>query len=79
MHLQKDEFALSKDVTVSLWIYIDYRMYFGESPMREVCGGDFMIINDYLHDEFNKFKSKLFSYLFSSLDGTCSVVEGIDC
>ena len=34
-----------------------------------------MIINDDLHDEFNKFKSKLSS---SSLDGTCSVVEGMD-
>ena len=48
LHLQKDEFALSKDLTVSLWI--DYRMYFGESPIiREVCGGDFVIINDDLH------------------------------
>ena len=33
-----------------------------------------MIINEDLHDEFNKFKSKL----SSSLDGTCSVVEGMD-
>ena len=77
MHFQKDEFALSKDLTVSLWI--DYRTYFGESPIREICGGDFVIINDDLHDEFNKFKSKLSSSLSSSLDGTCSVVEGMDC
>ena len=77
LHLQKDEFALSKDLTVSLWI--DYRMYFGESPIiREVCGGYFVIINDDLHDEFNKFKRKLSSHLFSSQDDTCSVVEGIE-
>ena len=36
-----------------------------------------MIINDDLHDEFNKFKCKLSSHLFSSLDDTCSIVEGI--
>ena len=55
-------------------------MYFGESPIiREVCGGDFVIINDDLQDEFNKFKRKLSSYLFSSLDGKCSsVVAGIE-
>ncbi|KAL5515024.1 hypothetical protein EMCRGX_G000133 [Ephydatia muelleri] len=76
LHFQKDEFALSKDLTVSLWI--DYRTYFGESPIREICGGDFVIINDDLHHEFNKFKSKLSSSLSSSLDGTCSVVEGMD-
>ena len=76
LHLQKDEFALSKDQSVSLWI--DYGMHFGESPIiREVCGGDFVIINDDLYDEFNKFKCKL-SYLFSSLDGTCNVVEVIE-
>ena len=74
--MQEDEFALSKDLTVSLWI--DYRSYFGESPIREVCGGDFVIINEDLHDEFNKFKSKLSTSLFLSLDGTCSVVEGIE-
>ena len=76
LHLQEDEFALSKDLTVSLWI--DYRSYFGESPIREVCGGDFVIINEDLHDEFNKFKSKFSTSLFLSLDGTCSVVEGIE-
>ena len=76
LHLQEDEFALSKDLTVSFWI--DYRSYFGESPIREVCGGDFVIINEDLHDEFNKFKSKLSTSLFLSLDGTCSVVEGIE-
>ena len=36
-----------------------------------------MIINDDLYDEFNKFKSKLSSSHSSSLDGTCSVVEGM--
>ena len=52
LHLQKAEFALSKDLTVSLWI--DYRIYFGESPIiSEVCGGDFVIINDDFNDEFN--------------------------
>ena len=52
LHLQKDEFALSKDLTVSLWI--DYRTYYGgESPIREMYGGDFVIINEELHDEYN--------------------------
>ena len=55
LHLQKDEFALSKDITVSLWI--DYQTYFGESPIREVCGGDFVIINEDLHDELTSSKA----------------------
>ena len=66
LHLQNDEFAVSKDLTVSLWI--DYQTYYGESPIGEVCGGDFVIIIEGLHDEFNKFKSKLSSYLFSTPD-----------
>ena len=74
--MQKDEFALSKDLTVSLWI--DYRTYYGESPIREVYGGDFVIINEDLHDEFNKFKIKLTSCLFSTPDGMRSAVEGIE-
>ena len=73
LHLQNDEFALSKDLTLSLC-----ETYFGESRMREVCGGDSAIINEDLHDEYNKFKSKLSSSLFSYLNGTCSVVEGIE-
>ena len=62
-----NEFALSKDLTV-FFFWIDYRTYYGESRVREEYGGDFVIINEDLHDEFNKFKSKV------SLDSMCSVV-----
>ena len=38
LHLQNDEFAMSKDRTVRLWM--DYRTYFGESPLSEVLRGN---------------------------------------
>ena len=50
LHLQKDEFTMSKDLPVRLWM--DYRTYYGASPLREVLEGDFVIFNDDLYDEF---------------------------
>ena len=37
LHLQNDEFAMSKDPIVCLWM--DYRKYYGES-LREVLRGN---------------------------------------
>ena len=59
--MHHDEFALSKDTTVSVWI--DFRKFYGEDSLREVCNGDFVVVNEYLHSEFDKFRQKLFSIL----------------
>ena len=59
--MHHDEFALSKDTTVSVWI--DFREFYGEDSLREVCNGDFVVVNECLHSEFDKFRQKLFSIL----------------
>ena len=41
LHLQNDEFAISKDLAACLWM--DCRNYYGESSLKEVLGGDFVI------------------------------------
>ena len=72
LHLEQREYALSKDIDVALWI--DYRLYYGEAPLREVYGGDFVIVTEDLNDEFNVFKRKVFSYL----DDALRMVRSID-
>ena len=54
MNLQNDEFALSKDLMVSLWT--QYRSFTGNEPLREVNGGDFVIVDNDLYDDFKEFK-----------------------
>ena len=44
MHFNEGEFALSRDLMVDLWL--QSRQYDKMSPLREVCGGDFVICND---------------------------------
>ncbi|KAL5509507.1 hypothetical protein EMCRGX_G004896 [Ephydatia muelleri] len=55
--LHNDEYALSKDTTVSVWI--DFRKLYGEESLREVCNGDFVIVNEKHQTEFDKFKKKV--------------------
>ena len=54
MHLNEGEFALSRDLMVDLWL--QSRQYDKMSPLREVCGGDFVIFNDGLYESFMEFK-----------------------
>ena len=72
LHLEQREYALSKDIDVALWI--DYRLYYGEVPLREVYGGDFVIVTEDLNDEFDVFKRKVFSYP----DDALRMVRSID-
>ena len=39
---------------VDSWLHS--RQYDKMSPLREVCGGDFVICNDGLHESFMEFK-----------------------
>ena len=61
LNLKQEEYTLSKDIDVALWI--DY----GEAPLREMYGGDFVIVNEDLNDEFDLFKRKVISYLDDAL------------
>ena len=58
LRLKEGEYALSKDITC-LWV--EYRRFNGNTPLRDASGGDFVIINEDLHEEFDEFKSKVYS------------------
>ena len=42
--MQEEEYALSKDIDVALWI--DYHTFYGECPLKELLGGNFVIVNE---------------------------------
>lgn len=49
-------------------------MYNGEPPLREVCGGDFVVVNLELHDMFDDFKRSQSSYLNCSSLISCNAL-----
>ena len=51
-HSQPGEYALSKDVDVSLWL--DYRRFNEDPPLPDFI--NFVMVNHQLHDEFDEFK-----------------------
>ena len=57
MHFNEGEFALSRNLMVDLWL--QSHQYDKMSPLREVCGGDFVICNDGLHESFMEFKKSV--------------------
>ena len=72
LQLKEGEFTLSKDTTMSLWI--EYRTWYGEGWLHEVFGGDFVVVNDDLYDEFETFKKKVYSYVESAF----RIVKGVE-
>ena len=54
--------------------FVLWSLYYGEAPLREVYGGDFVIVTEDLNDEFDVFKRKVFSYL----DDALRMVRSID-
>lgn len=50
-----DDYALSKDVDVALWM--DSMQFNGELPL--VDAQDFVIVNSQLHDDFDRFKKEI--------------------
>ena len=54
MDLKEGEYALSKDTTVALWK--DCMSFYGDLQLQEILGGDFVVVNEDLHEEFEKFK-----------------------
>ncbi|KAL5481694.1 hypothetical protein EMCRGX_G021920 [Ephydatia muelleri] len=72
LRLKEGEYALSKDITVCLWL--EYRSLNGSTPLRDVSGGDFVIVNEELHGEFDEFRSKVYAYV----DKEYSIVEAVE-
>ena len=72
LDLQQEEYALSKDIDVSLWI--DFREFYGNFPLQEVLGRNFVVVNENLHAEFAEFKGKVLSYIGT----THCLVKGIE-
>ena len=72
LRLMEGEYALSKDITVCLWL--KYRSVNGSTPLRDVSGGDFKIVNEELHREFDEFRSKVYAYV----DKEYSIVEAVE-
>ena len=70
--LKEGEYALSKDIVVCLWL--EYRSLSGSTPLRVVSGGDFVIVNEELHEEFDEFRSKVYAYV----DKEYSIVEAVE-
>ena len=67
--IQEGEFAFSRDLLVDLWL--KFREYNGGLQLRDIMGGDFVILTEDLWedpDEFRKYSA--------SLD--CSVVEDVE-
>ena len=56
---------MSKDIDVSLWI--DFYEFYGEHPLQEVLGGNFVAIDENLHAEFAEFRGKVQSYIGTTL------------
>lgn len=64
-HLFEDisDHALSKDVDVSIWQ--DFRAHHNMKPLKD--SGDFVIVNNLMHDEFDKFKKEEIQRQYSYL------------
>ena len=70
--MQEEDYASSKDIDVTLWI--DYRTFYGECPLKELLGGNCVIVNEHLQKEFEKFRGKIQCAI-----GTAHIlVEGIE-
>ena len=72
LRLKEGEYALSKDIAVCLWL--EYRSLNASTPLRDVSGGDFVIVNEELHGEFDEFRSKVYAYV----DKEYSIVEAVE-
>ena len=61
LDLRQGEYALSKDIDVSL--RIDFHEFYGNFPLQEVLGGKYVVVNENLHAEFTEFKGKSYHTL----------------
>ena len=58
---------------MALWI--DYSTFYGECPLKELLGVNFVIVNERLQDEFEEFKGKIIQ---CTIGTTHTLVKGAD-
>ena len=66
LNLQDNEFALSKDLMVSLWS--QYRTFSGKEPLKDIYDGNFVIIDDILYEDFKSFKKEGESFQYCAVE-----------
>eukprot|EP00731_Ephydatia_muelleri_P032631 Em0024g175a len=54
LNSEAGEYALNKDLIVEHWL--THRAYNKEAPLRDFCGGQFVIMNEKLSEEFDHFR-----------------------
>ncbi|KAL5476085.1 hypothetical protein EMCRGX_G025990 [Ephydatia muelleri] len=54
LNSEAGEYALNKDLIVEHWL--THRAYNKEPPLRDFCGGQFVIMNEKLSEEFDHFR-----------------------
>ena len=64
------EFALSKDLMVSLWT--QYQAFTGNEPLREVYDGDFVMVDNDLYGDFKEFKKSGETFESLSIGTDCT-------
>ena len=66
------EYALSKDIDVALWI--DYRTFYGKCPLKQLLGGNFVIVTEHLQDGLEEFRGKI----QCAIGTTHTLVKGVE-
>ena len=55
--MKAGEYAISKDLNVALWE--EFMNNSKKKTLQEIYGGDFVIINEELHSQFDEFKKNM--------------------
>ena len=55
--MKAGEYAISKDLNVALWE--EFMKNSKKKTLQEIYGGDFVIINEELHGQFDEFKKNI--------------------
>ena len=70
LNVQEGEYTPSKDLAVSLWT--DFRAYYRDTPFKEAFCGNFIISNENLQDEFEKFSLFIHWYIIQYGESKCT-------
>ena len=69
--MKAGEYAISKDLNVALWE--EFMKNSKKKTLQEIYGGDFVIINEELHGQFDEFKKNIVP-----ANHTCSTVPVVE-
>ena len=69
--MKAGEYAISKDLNVALWE--EFMNNSKKKTLQEIYGGDFILINEELHSQFDEFKKNVVP-ANQSMDGVIEVL-----